>query len=109
MYVTAGEATYITGGKLVNSEQNSPGEWLGGTILGEAHSRTQGAAIVVPPGMPALADVEPSIADSIPHRMKGKRQNRNRAISWPDRGLVPNPLKLFTNPKPAESAPPGLP
>jgi quercetin dioxygenase-like cupin family protein len=53
VYVTDGEATYITGGKLVNSKQNSPGEWLGGTIDGgEPQKLVKGDLIVVPPGVP---------------------------------------------------------
>lgn len=53
VYVTDGEATYITGGTLMNSKQNSPGEWLGGTINGgEPHHLMKGDVIVVPPGVP---------------------------------------------------------
>ena len=53
VYVTEGEATYITGGKLVNSKQTGPGEMLGGTIDGgESHHLAKGDVIVVPPGVP---------------------------------------------------------
>ena len=52
-YVTDGEATYVTGGKLVNSKQTGPGEMLGGTIDGgESRQVKKGDVIVVPPGIP---------------------------------------------------------
>ena len=53
VYVTEGEAVYITGGTLKNSKQTSPGEMLGGTIEGgEEHHLKKGDVMVVPPGIP---------------------------------------------------------
>lgn len=53
VYVTEGEATYVTGGKLVNSKQTGPNEMLGGTIEGgKEHHLVKGDVLVVPPGVP---------------------------------------------------------
>lgn len=53
VYVTEGEATYVTGGTLKNSKQTGPGEMLGGTIEGgESRQLKKGDVIVVPPGVP---------------------------------------------------------
>lgn len=53
VYITEGEATYVTGGTLRNSKQTGPGEMLGGTIEGgETRVLRKGDVIVVPPGVP---------------------------------------------------------
>ena len=53
VYVTDGEAVYVTGGTLKNSKQTGPGEMLGGTIEGgETRVMKKGDVIVVPPGVP---------------------------------------------------------
>ena len=53
VYITGGEATYVTGGTLMNSKQTGPGEMLGGTIEGgETRVLKEGDVIVVPPGVP---------------------------------------------------------
>ena len=53
VYITEGEAVYVTGGTLKNSKQTGPGEMLGGTIDGgEVHNLKKGDVIVVPPGIP---------------------------------------------------------
>lgn len=53
VYITKGEATYVTGGTLKDSKETGPGEMLGGTIEGgETHTLKQGDTIVVPPGVP---------------------------------------------------------
>lgn len=53
VYITEGEAVYVTGGTLKNSKQTSPGEMLGGTIDGgEEHHLKKGDVMVVPPGIP---------------------------------------------------------
>jgi mannose-6-phosphate isomerase-like protein (cupin superfamily) len=53
VYITKGEATYVTGGTLKNSKETGPGEMLGGTIDGgETHQLKTGDTIVVPPGVP---------------------------------------------------------
>ena len=53
IYMTEGEATYVSGGTLKDSKQTGPGEYLGGTIEGgETHTLKPGDVIVVPPGVP---------------------------------------------------------
>ena len=53
VYITEGEATYVTGGQLKGARQTGPGEMLGGTIEGgETHLLKKGDTIVVPPGVP---------------------------------------------------------
>jgi len=48
-----GEATYVTGGTLVGSKENRPGE-RGGTDIegGQTRHLTKGDVIVLPPGTP---------------------------------------------------------
>ncbi len=53
VFVTDGEATYVTGGKLVNSKETGPGEMFGGTIEGGVSRQLKkGDLIIVPPGIP---------------------------------------------------------
>ena len=53
VFVQAGEATYVTGGKIVGGRQTRPGEWLGTDIEGgTVHHLKKGDVIVVPPGQP---------------------------------------------------------
>jgi uncharacterized RmlC-like cupin family protein len=53
IYITEGEAVYVSGGTLKNSKQTGPGEMLGGTIDGgETRTLRKGDVIVVPPGVP---------------------------------------------------------
>jgi uncharacterized RmlC-like cupin family protein len=53
VYITDGEATYVTGGKLVNSKQTGPGEMFGGQIEGGVTRQLKkGDMILVPPTIP---------------------------------------------------------
>src|SRR3954466_6598965 len=48
-YVTDGEATFVTGGKMIGGKLSRPGQWLGTEIEGgETHHLTKGDVIVVP-------------------------------------------------------------
>jgi mannose-6-phosphate isomerase-like protein (cupin superfamily) len=52
-YVTDGEATFVTGGKMVGGKLASPGQWRGSDIEGgEVHHLTKGDVIVIPAGIP---------------------------------------------------------
>jgi mannose-6-phosphate isomerase-like protein (cupin superfamily) len=53
LFVVEGEATYVTGGKMINGKQTRPGEWLGESIEGgEEHHLKKGDVIIVPAGTP---------------------------------------------------------
>ena len=53
LFVVEGEATYVTGGRMINGKQTQPGEWLGESIEGgEEHHLKKGDVIVVPAGTP---------------------------------------------------------
>jgi quercetin dioxygenase-like cupin family protein len=53
LYITDGEATFVTGGKMVGGKQNSPNQWLGTDIQGgETHHLTKGDVVTIPAGMP---------------------------------------------------------
>jgi len=53
LYVTDGEATFVTGGTMVGGKQNSPNQWLGTDIQGgQTHRLTKGDVITIPAGMP---------------------------------------------------------
>ena len=52
-YVMEGEATFITGGKMIGGKLSRPNQFLGTDIQGgEAHHLTKGDVIVIPAGMP---------------------------------------------------------
>ncbi len=52
-YIVDGEATLITGGKMLGGKVTSPGQWLGASIEGgEAHHLVKGDVIVIPAGIP---------------------------------------------------------
>ncbi len=52
-YIVDGEATLITGGKMLGGKVTSPGQWLGSSIEGgEAHHMVKGDVIVIPAGIP---------------------------------------------------------
>jgi len=52
-YVTDGEATFVTGGKMINGKQSRPDQWLGENIEGgEVHHLTKGDVITIPAGTP---------------------------------------------------------
>jgi hypothetical protein len=53
IYVQAGEATFVTGGKMIGGKLTKPGQFLGTEIEGgETHHLTKGDAIVVQAGTP---------------------------------------------------------
>jgi mannose-6-phosphate isomerase-like protein (cupin superfamily) len=53
LFVVEGEATYVTGGKMINGKQTQPGEWLGESIEGgEEHHLKKGDVIIVLAGTP---------------------------------------------------------
>jgi len=52
-YVVDGDATFLTGGKMVGGKEVSPGQWLGTDMQGgQAHHLTKGDVIVIPAGIP---------------------------------------------------------
>jgi mannose-6-phosphate isomerase-like protein (cupin superfamily) len=52
-YVVDGEATLVTGGKMLGGKITSPGQWLGDSIEGgEDHQMQKGDVIVIPAGIP---------------------------------------------------------
>lgn len=53
IYITAGEATFVTGGTMVGGKSTKTGQWLGNDIQGgDSHHLTKGDVIVVPAGIP---------------------------------------------------------
>jgi mannose-6-phosphate isomerase-like protein (cupin superfamily) len=53
MYVVEGEATIVTGGKMIGGKASGPGQWRGGEIQGGTAQRlTKGDVIVIPAGIP---------------------------------------------------------
>jgi quercetin dioxygenase-like cupin family protein len=52
-YVVDGEATFITGGKMIGGKQSRPDQWLGDHIEGgETHHLVKGDVITIPAGTP---------------------------------------------------------
>ena len=52
-YVLDGEATFITGGKMIGGKKSRENQWLGASIEGgETHHLKKGDFISVPAGMP---------------------------------------------------------
>ena len=52
-YITDGEATFVTGGKMIGGKQTRPNQWLGESIEGgEVHHLTKGDVITIPAGTP---------------------------------------------------------
>jgi mannose-6-phosphate isomerase-like protein (cupin superfamily) len=53
IYITDGEATFVTGGTMVGGKQTKTGQWLGSDIHGgESHHLTKGDVIAIPAGTP---------------------------------------------------------
>ncbi|MGH7973213.1 MAG: cupin domain-containing protein [Limisphaerales bacterium] len=53
LYITDGEATFVTGGTMVGGKRTKAGQWLGTGIQGgESHRLTKGDVIVIPAGVP---------------------------------------------------------
>ncbi len=52
-YVTGGEATFVTGGKMIGGKVSRPNQLLGTDIQGgETHHLTRGDVVVIPAGTP---------------------------------------------------------
>jgi len=53
LYVIDGDATFVTGGKMVGGKNTRPGQWLGTDITGgETRHLVKGDVFVVPAGVP---------------------------------------------------------
>jgi mannose-6-phosphate isomerase-like protein (cupin superfamily) len=53
IYITAGEATFVTGGSMIGGKLTKTGQWLGNDIQGgETHHVMKGDVVVVPAGTP---------------------------------------------------------
>src|SRR5512135_3506071 len=53
LYVTDGEATFVTGGTMVGGKKTGAGQWRGTDITGgQTHHLTKGDVITIPAGMP---------------------------------------------------------
>ena len=53
IYIIEGDATFVTGGKMVGGKQSRPNQWIGSDITGgESRSLRKGDVIVVPAGTP---------------------------------------------------------
>lgn len=53
LYITDGEATFVTGGTMVGGKMSKAGQWLGSDITGgETHHLTKGDVVTIPAGMP---------------------------------------------------------
>jgi mannose-6-phosphate isomerase-like protein (cupin superfamily) len=53
IYITDGEATFVTGGSMTGGKLTKAGQWLGSDIQGgETHHLTKGDVIVIPAGTP---------------------------------------------------------
>jgi mannose-6-phosphate isomerase-like protein (cupin superfamily) len=52
-YIVDGEATFVTGGKMIGGKQTRPDQWLGQNIEGgETHHLAKGDVITIPAGTP---------------------------------------------------------
>jgi mannose-6-phosphate isomerase-like protein (cupin superfamily) len=52
-YIVDGEATFVTGGKMIGGKQTRPNQWLGENIEGgETHHLAKGDVITIPAGTP---------------------------------------------------------
>ena len=52
-YIVEGEATFITGGRMIGAKLSKPGQWLGTNIEGgQTLHLTKGDVIVIPAGVP---------------------------------------------------------
>jgi mannose-6-phosphate isomerase-like protein (cupin superfamily) len=53
LYILEGEATLVTGGKMVGGKTTRPGQWLGSDITGgETRRIAKGDVFVIPAGVP---------------------------------------------------------
>ena len=63
-YIVDGEATFVTGGKMMGGKVTSPGQWLGTDIQGgQVRHLAKGDVMVIPAGIPHwFKDVPHSIS-----------------------------------------------
>jgi quercetin dioxygenase-like cupin family protein len=53
LYITDGEATFVTGGTMVGGKLSKAGQWLGSDITGgQTHHLAKGDVVTIPAGMP---------------------------------------------------------
>ena len=53
LYITDGEATFVTGGTMIGGKNTKTGQWLGTDIQGgESRHLSKGDVIVIPAGVP---------------------------------------------------------
>ena len=53
LYITDGEATFVTGGTMVGGKVSAPGQWLGASITGgQTQHIAKGDVFVIPAGVP---------------------------------------------------------
>ena len=53
LYVTDGDATFVTGGTMVGGKTSKAGQWLGTDITGgQIHHLSTGDVVTIPAGMP---------------------------------------------------------
>lgn len=53
LYIVDGEATFVTGGKMVDGKVTAPGQWLGANITGgQTQHISKGDVLVIPAGVP---------------------------------------------------------
>ncbi|HKH97747.1 MAG TPA: cupin domain-containing protein [Bryobacteraceae bacterium] len=53
IYITDGEATFVTGGKMLGGKMTKAGQWLGTDIEGgESRHLSKGDVVVIPAGTP---------------------------------------------------------
>jgi mannose-6-phosphate isomerase-like protein (cupin superfamily) len=53
LYILEGEATFVTGGKMVDGKVSKPGQWLGSDITGgQTNHIAKGDVFVIPAGVP---------------------------------------------------------
>ena len=53
LYIIDGDATFVTGGKMVGGKNTRPGQWLGTDITGgDTRHLVKGEVVVVPAGVP---------------------------------------------------------
>ena len=53
LYITDGDATFVTGGTMVGGKMSKAGQWLGTDITGgQTHHLVKGDVMMIPAGMP---------------------------------------------------------
>ena len=67
LYILEGEATLVTGGKMVGGKVSRPGQWLGSDITGgETRHIAKGDVFVIPAGVPHwFKEVPKSVSYSV--------------------------------------------